>query len=145
MGIVAGDVIVEAGGKKVATARAVAKGIAAGSASGSVSFKVMNSKGEHRDLTVPVPKKPAAGSSPIVPGPSRPRSSFARPSASLAGEKAKLGRVWPHMLRTAGDWSTDETGREALNGLHRLCALNRASLVRRGAPPLPSAHSAIGG
>jgi S1-C subfamily serine protease len=68
-GIVAGDVIVEAGGKKVATARAVAKRIAAGSASGSVSFKVMNSKGEHRDVTVPVPKKPAAGSSLIVPGP----------------------------------------------------------------------------
>ena len=68
-GIVAGDVIVEAGGKKVATAPAVAKRIAAGSASGSVSFKVMNSKGEHRDVTVPVPKKPAAGSSPIVPGP----------------------------------------------------------------------------
>jgi S1-C subfamily serine protease len=68
-GIVVGDIIVEAGGKKVATARAVATSIAAGSASGSVSFKVMNSKGEHRDVTVPVPKKPAAGSSPIVPGP----------------------------------------------------------------------------
>jgi S1-C subfamily serine protease len=68
-GIVAGDVIVEAGGKKVATARAVAKSIAASSASGSVSFKVMNSKGEHRGVTVPVPKRPATGSSPIVPGP----------------------------------------------------------------------------
>jgi S1-C subfamily serine protease len=69
LGIVAGDVIAEAGGKKVATARAVAESIAAGSASRSVSFKVMNSKGEHRDVTVPVSKKPAAGSSPIVPGP----------------------------------------------------------------------------
>ena len=68
-GMVAGDVIVEAGGKAVATAQAVAKSIAAGSASGSVSFKVMNSKGEHREVTVPVPKKPGAGSSPIVPGP----------------------------------------------------------------------------
>jgi len=68
-GMVAGDVIVEVGGKKVDTAKAVAKGIAAGSASGSVSFKVMNSKGEHRDVMVPIPKKPAAGSSPIVPGP----------------------------------------------------------------------------
>src|SRR5262245_6872638 len=67
-GIVAGDVIVEAGGKKVDKAQAVAKSIAAGSASGSVSFKLMNSKGEHRDVTVPV-SKPAAGSSTIVPGP----------------------------------------------------------------------------
>jgi len=68
-GMVAGDVIVEAGGKAVSTAQAVAKSIAAASASGTVSFKVMNSKGEHRDVTVPIPKKPAAGSTPIVPGP----------------------------------------------------------------------------
>jgi len=68
-GMAAGDVIVEAGGKKVDKAQAVAKSIAAGSTTGSVSFKVMNSKGELRDVTVPVPKKPAAGSSPIVPGP----------------------------------------------------------------------------
>jgi S1-C subfamily serine protease len=68
-GMVAGDVIVEVGGKKVDKAQAVAKSIAAGSASGSVSFKVMNSKGERRNVTVPVPRKPAAGSSPIVPGP----------------------------------------------------------------------------
>src|SRR5262245_33000299 len=68
-GMVAGDVIVEVGGKKVDRAQAVAKSIAAGSASGSVSFKVVNSKGEHRDVMVPIPKKPAAGSSPIVPGP----------------------------------------------------------------------------
>ena len=68
-GMVAGDVIVEAGGKAVETAQAVAKSIAAASASGTVSFKVMNSKGEHRDVTVPIPKKPAAGSTPIVPGP----------------------------------------------------------------------------
>src|SRR5262249_28087808 len=67
-GMIAGDVIVEAGGKAVDTAGAVAKSIAAGSASGSVSFKIMNSKGEYRDVTVPVPKKPA-GSSSIVPAP----------------------------------------------------------------------------
>lgn len=67
-GMVAGDVIVEAGGKKIDKAQAVAKSIAAGSASGSVSFKVVNSRGEHRYVTIPVPKKPAAGS-PIVPGP----------------------------------------------------------------------------
>ena len=68
-GIVVGDIIVEVGGKKVVTARAVANSIAAASASGNVSFKIMNSKGEHRDVTVPVPTKPAAGSPPIVPGP----------------------------------------------------------------------------
>jgi S1-C subfamily serine protease len=68
-GMVAGDVIVEAGGKAVDTAQAVAKSISAGSASGSVSFKVRNSKGEDRDVTLPVPKKPAVGSSPIVPEP----------------------------------------------------------------------------
>ena len=68
-GMVAGDVIVEAGGKAVDTAKAVAKSIAAASASGSISFKVMNSKGEQREVTVPIPKKPAAGSSAIVPGP----------------------------------------------------------------------------
>lgn len=68
-GMIAGDVIVEAAGKTVDTAQAVAKSIAAASASGSISFKVMNSKGEHREVTVPIPKKPAAGSSVIIPGP----------------------------------------------------------------------------
>jgi S1-C subfamily serine protease len=65
-GIVVGDVIVEAGGKAVDTAQAIAKSIAG--ASESISLKVANSKGERRDVTVPVPKKPA-GSAPIVPGP----------------------------------------------------------------------------
>jgi serine protease Do len=65
-GIVAGEVIVEAAGKPVDTAQAVAKSIAA--ASESISLKVMNGKGERRDVTVPVPKKPAA-SAPILPGP----------------------------------------------------------------------------
>ena len=68
-GLVAGDVILEAGGKVVDNARAVSKSVEAASAAGSVSFKIMNSKGEHRDVTVPVAKKPAAGSAPIVPGP----------------------------------------------------------------------------
>ncbi len=62
-GIVVGDVIVEAAGKPVDTARAVAKSIAA--ASESISLKLVNSKGERRDVTVPVSKKTA----PIVPGP----------------------------------------------------------------------------
>jgi S1-C subfamily serine protease len=64
-GIVAGEVIVEADGKPVETAQAVAKSIA--SASESISLKVANSKGERRDVTVPVPKK----TSPIFPGLSR--------------------------------------------------------------------------
>ena len=62
-GIVAGDVIVEVGGKPTDTAQAVAKTIAG--ASDSISFKVVNSKGERRDVTVPVPKK----SAPILPTP----------------------------------------------------------------------------
>ena len=66
-GIVAGDVIVEAAGKPVDTQEAVAKSIAA--ASESINLKVVNSKGERRDVTVPVVKKPAGGSAPILPGP----------------------------------------------------------------------------
>ena len=66
-GIVAGDVIVEAAGKPVDTQEAVAKSIAA--ASESINLKVVNSKGERRDVTVPVAKKPAGGSAPILPGP----------------------------------------------------------------------------
>jgi S1-C subfamily serine protease len=66
-GIVAGDVIVEAGGKPVDTQEAVAKSIAA--ASENIALKVMNSKGERREVTVPVAKKPAGGSAPILPGP----------------------------------------------------------------------------
>ena len=66
-GIVVGDVIVEAAGKPVDTAQAVAKSIA--TASESISLKVMNSKGERRDVTVPVGKNPAGGSAPILPGP----------------------------------------------------------------------------
>ena len=62
-GIVTGDVIVEAGGKPAETAQAVAKTIAG--ASENITFKVMNSKGERRDVTVPVPKK----SAPILPAP----------------------------------------------------------------------------
>ena len=50
-------------GKPVDTAQTVAKSIAA--ASESISLKLVNSKGERREVTVPVPKKPA----PIVPGP----------------------------------------------------------------------------
>jgi serine protease Do len=62
-GIVAGDVIVESGGKPTDMAQAVAKAIAG--ASDSISFKVVNSKGERRDVTVTLPKK----SVPILPAP----------------------------------------------------------------------------
>ena len=68
-GIVAGDVIVEVGGKPVDTTQAIGRSVAAASASGSISFKVMNSKGERRDVTVPFPKKPSGGSAPILPAP----------------------------------------------------------------------------
>jgi serine protease Do len=63
-GVVVGDVIVEAAGKPAATAKAVAKSIEEASAAGSISFKVVNSKGERRDVVVPVPKK-----APLLPGP----------------------------------------------------------------------------
>lgn|SRR5262245_23393951 len=52
------------GGKPVGNAQAVAKSIEAASAAESISFKVVNSKGERRDVIVPVPKK-----APILPGP----------------------------------------------------------------------------
>jgi serine protease Do len=70
-GIVVGDVVVEAGDKPVDTAKALSTRIAAASASGnsSISFKVMNSKGERRDVTLSIPKKPSGGSAPIIPGP----------------------------------------------------------------------------
>ena len=68
-GIVAGDVIVEAGGKPVDSAQTVAMSVGAASASGSISFKVMNSKGERRDVTVPIARKPAGSEQPILPGP----------------------------------------------------------------------------
>src|SRR5213592_2406328 len=66
-GIVAGDVIVEAAGKPVDTQETVAKSIAA--ASECITLKVVNRKGERRDVTVPVAKKPAGGSAPVLPGP----------------------------------------------------------------------------
>ena len=68
-GIVVGDVIVEVGGKPVDTTQAIGRSVVAAAPSGSVTFKVMNSKGERRDVTVPFPKKPAGGSAPILPGP----------------------------------------------------------------------------
>ena len=70
-GIVAGEVIVEADGKPVDTAKALATTISAASASGnsSIALKVMNNKGERRDVTLSIPKKASGGPSPIIPGP----------------------------------------------------------------------------
>jgi serine protease Do len=69
-GLAAGDVIVEAGGKPVATAKAVAEQIAAAAASGNadITFKLITGGGERRDVTVAIAKKPAA-SSPLLPAP----------------------------------------------------------------------------
>jgi S1-C subfamily serine protease len=68
--LVAGDVIVEARGKPVTTAKAVAEQIAAAVASGNadISFKVITGKGERRDVTVSIPKQENA-SSPLLPAP----------------------------------------------------------------------------
>ena len=70
-GIVAGEVIVEAYGIPVDTAKALATTISAASASGnsSIALKVMNNKGERRDVTLSIPKKASGGPSPIIPGP----------------------------------------------------------------------------
>ena len=70
-GIVAGEVIVEADGKPVDTAKALSTTISAASASGSssIALKVMNNKGERRDVTLSIPKKASGGPSPIIPGP----------------------------------------------------------------------------
>src|SRR5712671_1962838 len=55
------EVIVEVGSKPVAAAKDVATQIAAASASGSdtIVFGIMNGKGERRDVTIPIAKRPA--------------------------------------------------------------------------------------
>jgi S1-C subfamily serine protease len=70
-GIVAGDVIVEAGSKPVTAAKEVATQVAAATASGNetILFRVMNTKGERRDVTIAIRKSPANGSGPVLPGP----------------------------------------------------------------------------
>lgn len=70
-GIVVGDVIVEAGGKPVISAKDVATQIAAATASGSdaVLFRIMNGKGERRDVTVAIGKRPAEASKSLLPAP----------------------------------------------------------------------------
>jgi serine protease Do len=70
-GIVAGDVIEEAGGKPVAAAKDVANQITAATASGkdTILLRVMNPKGERRDVTVAIAKRPTEGSGPLLPEP----------------------------------------------------------------------------
>jgi S1-C subfamily serine protease len=70
-GIVVGDIIVEAGGKPIASAKEVASQIAAaaGSHADSILLRVMDSKGDRRDVAVAIPKRPTEGSPLILPGP----------------------------------------------------------------------------
>ena len=71
--IVVGDVIVEAGGKPIANAKDVAGQISAATAAGSdtISFRIVNEKGERRDVTVAIGKRPVDGSKSLLPGPIR--------------------------------------------------------------------------
>jgi serine protease Do len=70
-GIVIGDVIVEAGGKPVAAAKDVASQIAAATAAGNdkILLRIVNAKGDRRDVTVGLEKRPAEGSKSLLPGP----------------------------------------------------------------------------
>jgi S1-C subfamily serine protease len=70
-GIVVGDVIVEAGAKPVASAKDVASQIAAATAAGNdkIALRILNAKGERREVTVGLEKRPAEGSKSLVPGP----------------------------------------------------------------------------
>ena len=70
-GIVAGDVILEADGKPVGSAKDVANRIAAISASGAgtIALRVMNEKGERREVTVAIEKRSPEGSKSGLPGP----------------------------------------------------------------------------
>jgi serine protease Do len=70
-GIVVGDIIVEAGGKSIATPKEVASQIAAAADSHAetILLRVMDSKGDLRDVAVAIPKRPTEGSPLILPGP----------------------------------------------------------------------------
>jgi serine protease Do len=70
-GIVVGDIIMEAGGKPITTAKEVASQIAAaaGSHAETILLRVMDSKGDRRDVALPIPKRPTQGSPLILPGP----------------------------------------------------------------------------
>jgi S1-C subfamily serine protease len=70
-GIVVGDIIVEAGGKPIASVKEVASQIAAavGSHADTILLRVMDGKGDRRNVTVAIPKRPTEGSPLILPGP----------------------------------------------------------------------------
>ena len=70
-GITLGDVIVEAGGKPVAAAKDVASQITAAAASGgnTIVLRIVNGKGERREVTVAIGKHPPEGSKPLLPAP----------------------------------------------------------------------------
>ena len=70
-GIVMGEIIVEAGGQPVIAAKDVASQVTASSTSGnqSLSLRILNAKGESRDVTVAIGKRPAARPKPLLPGP----------------------------------------------------------------------------
>ena len=70
-GIVPGDVIIEADGKPVGSAKDVANRIAAISASGAgtIALRVMNERGERREVTVAIEKRSPEGSKSVLPGP----------------------------------------------------------------------------
>jgi S1-C subfamily serine protease len=70
-GITVGDIIVEAEGKPVAAAKDVASQIAAATAAGKdkIALRIVNAKGERREVTVGLEKRPAEGSKSLLPGP----------------------------------------------------------------------------
>jgi serine protease Do len=64
-GIAAGEVVVNANGKSVATAKAVAAQIQAARTSGSITFTLVSVGGERKEMTVTIPKSAGA----LLPGP----------------------------------------------------------------------------
>lgn len=72
-GIRAGEVIVEAAGKPVGAAKDVATEIATASAAGkeTIVFRVANTAGDSREVTLPLGKRPADGSKALLAAPSK--------------------------------------------------------------------------
>ena len=70
-GIAVGEVIVEAGSKAVGGAKDVASQINATAASGgnAIVFRIMDRRGERRDVTIPLEKRPAESPKTILPTP----------------------------------------------------------------------------
>ena len=68
-GIAVGDVIVEAGAKPVAAAKDVASQMATAAGKDKIALRIVNAKGERREVTVGLEKRPAEGSKSLLPGP----------------------------------------------------------------------------